>query len=145
MHTCSGSIRAEVSNCGVSILIVQSTRHALGGRYCIGISVRGVPLSGQDLTPVPNSKLEQARPRLFRPYLRPIGCLFARWPLTRYGGPPHTHHGATARNQPVSPLPFREFVRTSLISAPCVRIGCSLADTSASRWTQGGEQLSHTN
>ena len=45
-HTCSSSIRAVVSNSGASILIVYSTRHALGGRYCSGTGVQGVPLRG---------------------------------------------------------------------------------------------------
>ena len=45
-HTCSGSIRAVVSNSGASNLIVSSTRHALGGRYCIGTGVRGTALGG---------------------------------------------------------------------------------------------------
>ena len=44
-HTCSGSIRAVVSNCDANVLLVYSTRHALCVRYCIGTGVRGVPLS----------------------------------------------------------------------------------------------------
>ena len=38
-HTCSSSIRAVVRNFGASILIVYSTRYALGGRYCSGTGV----------------------------------------------------------------------------------------------------------
>ena len=45
-HTCSSSIRAVARNSGASILIVYSTRHALGGRYCTGTGVPGVPLRG---------------------------------------------------------------------------------------------------
>ena len=45
-HTCSSSICAVVSNCGARILIVYSTRHALGGRYCTGTGVQGVTLRG---------------------------------------------------------------------------------------------------
>ena len=45
-HTCSGSIRAVVSNCGASFLIVYSTRHVLRGSYCTRKAVQGVPLRG---------------------------------------------------------------------------------------------------
>ena len=54
------------SRYSASILSVHSTRHALGGWYCTGRGVRGVPLRGYDLTPVLISKLWQARPRPFR-------------------------------------------------------------------------------
>ena len=43
-YMCIGSIHAVVSNCGASFLILYSTRHALGGRYCTGTGIRGVPL-----------------------------------------------------------------------------------------------------
>ena len=65
VHTCRGSTRVVVSNSGASILIVYSIRDALGGRYSSGTGVRGVPLAGEDLPPVPNNKLGQARPRPF--------------------------------------------------------------------------------
>ena len=43
-HTCSRSICAVVSNSGASILLVYSTQHVLGGRYCSRTGVRCVPL-----------------------------------------------------------------------------------------------------
>ena len=143
-HTCGGSIRAVLSNSGVSILSVYSTRHALGCRYCIGTCVRGVPLRGWDLTPVPNSKLRQPRPRPFRAYPRLFCSLFSRWLLSPLPvASVYAPRGDCA--EPASePLPFRQFVRIGLISAPGVRVACPLADTSASRSAQGGEVLSHT-
>ena len=78
VHRCSSSARAVVSNSGASILIVYNTRHALGGRYCTGTGVQGVPLRGSDLIPVPNSKQGQARPRPFRAYVRPFRLFYAR-------------------------------------------------------------------
>ena len=66
-HTCSVRMCAVVSNYGASMLIVYSTGHALSRRYCTGTGVQGVPLRGEDLTPIPNSKLRQARPVLLAP------------------------------------------------------------------------------
>ena len=50
---------------------------------------------------------------------------------------------ATARNRPVSLSLFAN-LPVSDIFALRVRVSCSLADTSASHPTQGGEELSHT-
>ena len=46
VHTCSGSARAVVVIMALDFLIVSSTWHALGGRYCTATGVQGVPLRG---------------------------------------------------------------------------------------------------
>ena len=52
------------------------------------------------------------------------------------------HHGATARNQPVSLSLFASSPVSDLF-APRVRVACSLCEASASHPTEGGEELSN--